>query len=187
MKIIKRITFSVLAIILLSFIFRGVIFRSMVDYRTIGQRKSFAVRNEELKSFIGKYTTVQVDADIRDIIDQALAATSDQLQFSDTNTENDPNMLVHSKTAHCVGYAAFFTTCCNALLVEKGIDKDWIVKHQIGQLYLFGNNVHRYFNTPFFKDHDFVTVESTSNGEVIAVDPSVDDCFGIDRVSYIEE
>jgi galactose mutarotase-like enzyme len=114
----------------------------------------------------------------------SLDITSSRLNFTVDKNDVDPNNLVSFRTAHCVGYANFFTTTCNYLLQKNDLADTWEVKTEIGQLYLFGVNVHSYLNSPFLKDHDFVSIENQETGEVLAVDPSVHDYLGISLISY---
>jgi hypothetical protein len=96
----------------------------------------------------------------------------------------DPNKLLISKHANCIGYAAFFSTVCNSLLEKNNLDQQWIAKPLIGQLYFLDKNIHPYFKSAFFKDHDFAVVKNKETGKVFAVDPSLNDYTGIDFVSY---
>jgi hypothetical protein len=96
----------------------------------------------------------------------------------------DPNKLIFTRTAHCVGYATFFATTCNQLLSEYGVADEWIAKPHAGQLYFLGANVHQYVNSSFFKDHDFVTIENKKTGRIFVVDPTINDYLFIDFVTY---
>lgn len=86
-------------------------------------------------------------------------------------------------TTHCVGYASFFATACNFNLKKHHLDGSWVGYPDIGNLYFLGANVHPYFKSPFFKDHDFAIVENKQTGEKIAVDPTVADYLWIDFVT----
>ncbi|GGG62573.1 hypothetical protein GCM10011378_43400 [Hymenobacter glacieicola] len=44
--------------------------------------------------------------------------------------------------------------------------------------------MHKYFNSAFFKDHDFVTIENKRTGKVYAVDPTIDDYLSVDFITY---
>ena len=68
---------------------------------------------------------------------------------------------------------------------KYNLDDTWTAKPQIGQLYLLGTNIHQYFNHPFLKDHDFVAIENKQTGQILAVDPTVNDYFYIDFITYI--
>jgi len=43
-------------------------------------------------------------------------------------------------------------------------------------------NINRHFNSEFFRDHDFVTVENVKTKETIGIDATVYDYFRIDRI-----
>ncbi len=81
-------------------------------------------------------------------------------------------MLIVTKTSHCVGYGAFFTTTCNFLLKKYNLGGKWRAKSQKGQIYFLGINVHNYSNSSFFIDHDFVITENNQTSELCAVDPT---------------
>ncbi len=155
-----------------------------MTYKSLGQRTSYEAKDSELIDFIEGRTDNQENLDVEEVIELALDLTTEQLNFTSSKNHNDPNKLIHSKTAHCVGYASFCSTAINYLLKKYELDNDWQAKPQIGQLYLFGTNVHHYFESAFFKDHDFVLIENKSTGEVFAVDPSLDDYLFIDFVTY---
>ena len=124
--------------------------------------------------------------DINYIIRLALLQTGNRLNYTTSGNENDPNKLIYSKSAHCVGYAAFFTTTCNYLLKKYNLHDGWVAKHQIGQMYVLDINIHRCINHSFFKDHDFAIVENRITGEIVAVDPSVNDYLHIDFVTMVK-
>lgn len=184
MKIFKRILWAILIIIAVGFLFRGWIYRHVITYKSMGQRANYSATNNKLIDFIEKSVANNNNSDIKEIIEQSLSITSHQLNFTACKNDNDPNKLICSKTAHCVGYAAFFSTTCNYLIKKQNISDTWTAKPQIGQLYLFGSNIHKYFSSPFFEDHDFVIIENNKTGEVFAVDPTVNDYLCIDYVTY---
>ncbi|MCB9307479.1 MAG: hypothetical protein H6565_12865 [Lewinellaceae bacterium] len=186
MKILKRILLTAIAVSVLCIAFRGWIYRHTVAYRSVGQRPLYAATEPALLKFI-RSDAEETSPGIEAVVRASLSKTSGHLRFSASRRDSDPNKLIHAKTAHCVGYAAFFATTCNDLLEQSGLSDTWTAIPQIGQLYLFGKNVHGYFNTPFFKDHDFVVVRNKSTGETIAVDPSVHDYLYIERVTFCGE
>lgn len=164
--------------------FRGWFYRHLITYRSIGLRTNYAANNDELIRCINSSTKKLKEADIKHIIKLGLSISSNQLRFTASKNDIDPNKLIQSKTAHCVGYAAFFSTTCNYLLAKYNLANTWTAKPQVGQLYFIGINVHPYFNTPFFNDHDFVTIENKTTGQVYAVDPTLSDYLHIDFVNY---
>ncbi len=184
MKLIKRTLLTILILIIVGLLFRGSIYRQLVTYKSIGQRKTYSAVDDKLIEYIEMNIDDTKDLDIKDIIKRGLSITSRQLIFSTTKNDDNPNTLINSKTANCVDYASFFATTCNYLLQKNNLENIWAAKPQIGQIFLFGSNIHKYFDSPFFKDHDFVTIENEKTGEVFAVDPIVKDYLFIDFISY---
>jgi hypothetical protein len=184
MKFIKRFFLTILILITVGILFRGWFYRHLLTYRSVGQRPTYLPTDHKLRAYLDLTIRDKERLDIRDIIKMGLSATSRQLNYTAAQNDNDPNKLIYSKTAHCVGYASFFATSCNYLLKKNNLAGHWIAKPQIGQLFLLGINLNQCVNTPFFKDHDFVTIENKATGEIFAVDPTVNDYFYIDLVTY---
>lgn len=183
MKVIKRIIQVIFILLVIGVLFRGWIYRHVLTYKSVGMRTSYHAKNKRLVDRIEADALMQSDADIREIVRRGLSITSRQLEFTADKNEVDPNKLIKSGTAHCVGYASFFATTCNYLLDKHNLAQTWTAKRHVGKLYFLGINVHAYFHTPFFKDHDFVTIENKSTGEILAVDPTVNDYLFIDFVT----
>ena len=184
MKIIKRLLSAFLLLIAAGLLFRGWLYRHLVAYKSVGLRADYAVKSKELTNYINAGNEVQRQPSATEIARQSLALTSNKLRFTAGKNDKDPNKLIKSKKSHCVGYASFFAATCNYLLHKNGLDTTWKATPRIGQLYFLGTNVHQYFSSPFFKDHDFVTVENKETGQTLAVDPTVDDYLAIDFVNY---
>jgi hypothetical protein len=166
-----------------SFVSR-LVYRNVVIYKSLGQRQNYLATDKKLVQYFEANTSDKKDTTIKYIIRQSLSATSQKLNFTASNNDTDPNKLINSKTAHCVGYASFFSTTCNYLLHKNNLSKNWVAKPQIGQLYFFGTNIHKYFSSTFFKDHDFVTIENKTTGEIFNVDATVNDYLGIDFITF---
>lgn len=184
MKLVKRITITLLISFILLFIFKGCLYRKLVTYKSIGNRESYDATNKELISYIESHTNNTDTLSINEIIQLSLKITSKHLNFTSNTNENNPNNLIESKTAHCVGYASFFATTCNFLFKKFNYSQKWKAETKIGQLYIFNNNVHKYINTPFFKDHDFVIIKNNITNEIIATDPTLHDYLLIDIVTF---
>jgi hypothetical protein len=184
MKTIKRVFLTIFVLTAVGFLLRGWLFRNLVTYKSIGPRSNYYASNEKLINCINEKAYKQTNPDIRQIIKLSLSITSEQLHFTGNKNHTDPNKLINFKTAHCVGYASFFSTTCNYLLKKNNLANLWTAKPQAGQLYFLKTNIHAYFNSSFFKDHDFVTIENKTTGEIYAVDPTVNDYLRIDFVSY---
>lgn len=168
----------------IGFLFRGWLYRHIVTYQSIGLRAKYTATNEKFTDYIDASIAKQNELKIEQIIKLSLSITSRKLNYSVNKNNNDPNKLINSSEAHCVGYASFFSTTCNYLLKKHALDDLWTARHHVGQLYFLGTNVHQYFHSPFFKDHDFVTIENRKTGEILAVDPTINDYLWVDFVSF---
>lgn len=84
--------------------------------------------------------------------------------------------------ASCIGYSAFYSAVLEFLLSEQGEAEMYEVNHVKGRLELFGVDIHQFFRSPFFKDHDYNEIMNKETGERILVDASVEDYFYIHRV-----
>lgn len=186
MKLIKRTCIVILVLTAVGLLFRGWFYRHLVTYKSVGIRENYSVKDKKLTDYIDTNTHAINDPEVEQLVKIGLSITSRQLNFTSNKNDIDPNKLISSKTAHCIGYASFFATTCNYLLKKYNLDHTWIAKPQIGQLYFLSTNIHQYFNTAFFKDHDFVTIENQTTGEIIAVDPTVNDYLCIDFITYIK-
>lgn len=171
MKFLKRLFFFVFAVIILMVVFKGILFRNFVKYREVGARGIYIIEEIEKDDFKSK--------NVDKIISHCLEKTSDNLQFKLQN----PGNFLETRKANCIGYADYFSASINQLLMNNDLQNDWKVFHKIGKIEIFGIDVHQFFSSPFFKDHDFVVVENLKTGEEIAVDATVYDYLGIDRIS----
>jgi len=183
MKFIKRALLIILIISTVGLLFRGWFYRHLVTYKSVKIRTNYLATNIKLTDYIDANTDKQTDPDIKQIIKLGLSITSRKLNFTVDKNYTDPNKLIISKTAHCVGYASFFATTCNYLLEKYNLSDTWTAKPQVGQLNFLGTNIHIYL-TKFFKDHDFVSIENKKTGEILAVDPTVNDYLRIDFITY---
>lgn len=181
LKFLKRTLLTIFALILVGIVLRGWLYRHLVAYQSIGQRENYPATNELLIEFIESNSENTKDA--RAIVQRALDLTSQKLNFVAAKSESNPNQLIQNGQANCIGYAAFTATICNHLLAKHGMAARWSARPQIGQLYFLGTNVHPYFKSAFFKDHDFVLIQNSQTGERLCVDPTVSDYLGVDFAS----
>jgi len=177
MKKIKKLIIFVLLLVM-AFLFRETIFRAVISYQVVGQRTNYKITNEKLLQIIDN-KKIKDTTNVTEIIKTALSITADELNFTFTQAAVNPNALIDTKSANCIGYSAFCAAVCNLLLQQHESTKMWVAMQQIGQIYCFGVNIHPYFKSAFFKDHDFVIVKNTVTGTTIAVDAAVYDYFGI--------
>ncbi|MBP6397920.1 MAG: hypothetical protein KA340_08570 [Saprospiraceae bacterium] len=174
----------ILLLAAVGFLFRGWIYRHLVSYKSVGMRASYKATDANFIKYVDTFVDNQIEPDIKHIIKLSLSITSKKLNYAAHKIDIDPNKLITSQKAHCVGYAAFYATTCNYLLEKFNLNHRWTAKPNIGHLYFLGTNVHPYFKSSFFKDHDFVTIENIETGESFAVDPTVKDYLYVDFVSY---
>lgn len=161
---------------------RGPLFRALVTYRITGQRTTYAITNPQLLQYMDASTQEFKPRDVRDIIRKSLHITTRCLHFRQKHTISNPNVLVVSRRAHCVGYAAFFTTVCDHLLNQYGYGREWKARPLVARIWCCGMNLHVFFTSPFFRDHDFAVVENTRSGQQYFVDPVVSDYLRINSV-----
>jgi hypothetical protein len=182
MKYLKWIFLTFFLLLIAAALLRAPLFRFAFSYRSLSMRQGYVAQDTALVHYIQRKAEAEPDTLLPQVIDVALIATREQLEFNTGRSDNDPNLLIHSHRANCIGYAAFFCTVCNHILRHNHMNDRWVARHHVGQLYLLGTNVHHYFSDPFFYDHDFAVVENLHTGEIYAVDPSMSDCLLIDYV-----
>ncbi|MCC7319145.1 MAG: hypothetical protein IT219_11470 [Bacteroidales bacterium] len=184
MRTLKRSLYILLATITLCLLLRGPLYRLLVTYRVVGDRPSYTITDPELLNFIEKQVAGKKLSDGNSVAKAGLAATAAALHYTAEQNSSDPNRLIHTRTAHCVGYAAFCASVCTYLFEKHNLSDEWTARPYAGQLYVLGHNVHPYINHPFFKDHDFVLLQNKRTGEILALDPTLFDYSGISKVSF---
>jgi len=179
----KRIFLIVGVFLFLCVLFRGCLYRQVVAYESIGVRMNYKVTDNELHDCINTNLENESEMNIDEIIERSLEITASELNFTSGKNDVDPNKLIHSKTAHCVGYAAFYAATCNCILKKYKLDNAWSAEPQRGKIYFLGMNVHNWFDSSFLKDHDFVIIRNSETGEIRAVDPTLYDYLYIEEVA----
>ncbi|MGG5208731.1 hypothetical protein ACQWU4_07265 [Chryseobacterium sp. MIQD13] len=144
-------------------------------YKVIKQREIYILKNE-------KYIEHNGSSNIEDIIKENFNKTGSVLSFSFDSCANDPNILIKTKKANCIGYSAFLAASIKNRLAVLGLDDKWEVSHEVGEIYFLNENINKYFTSKFFKDHDFVVVRNKKTKESIAVDPALYDYLRIDKI-----
>lgn len=134
MKFFKQTFVILIFLISIGFLFRDLLYQNLVTYRSIGTRGVYSPQNEGIIDFINQNIKEDFDPDIKQIVKLGLLITSKKLYYTTEKNDIDPNLLINSEKAHCVGYASFFSTTYNYLLDKYNFSKDWKVNHQIGQM-----------------------------------------------------
>ena len=180
-KALKIIGVSILILIL----FRGIIFRLVIKYNEIGSRPEIEITNSNLIEEI-ESNSENREIDLKEILEIADKITKEELKFTTNQASNNPNELMYTNQANCVGYSAMFNSITNYLIRKNKLQDEIEAEHKIGQLELFGINLHQFFESPFFRDHDFNEITNKKTGEKIFIDPSVSDYLRIKRVAKKE-
>ena len=156
---------------------------SGLSYLKIKERNGVELKNDSLKKIIDSYFEAEPSPGIESLTDFILEMTERQLTFTFGKCSSDPQSLTKDGNANCVGYAAFFNSLMNYALRKKVFAGKYKCHHYVGKIFYDDTNVNALFkNDPFFKDHDYNSIES-KEGKNIAVDPSLYEYLGIKRVS----
>lgn len=166
----------------LFFIFRGVIYKSLIEYKDIGERKSYSITNNSLAAYIEFRLSDEKKMDIRAIANISQSITSEILSFSLKSNVSDPNILWETRNVNCVGYVAFTATVMNYILERTGDEQVWRARPRKGLLFCGGICLNKYFHNRYFIDHDFVLLHNLESGIEIYIDPSVHDYLGVSEV-----
>jgi len=177
-KLLKIFVLIILSLILL----RGIIYRQIIKYKSVGVRNEIVLTNQELiKRIENNINDDQIS--IKKIVNIARNITSKELKFTSKKTSVNPNKIGINSSTNCVGYSATFNSIVNYLIKKNHLEKSIKATHEIGKMELLGNDIHQYFKSPFFKDHDFNKVVNLETGETILIDPTINDYLGIKTVS----
>ena len=179
MKNPQKIT---LALLLLTLLCRGPIYRHLITYHPTAIRPEIPITNQALMDQIDEQAG-QREMNMAQIICIANGITGKVLQFTTDRALSNPNELLRTRRANCIGYAALFNAIANYLIRKNHLQDQIAARHQVGRLTLAGTDLHQFFDDPFFRDHDFNTLTDLASGAVIAVDPTVSDYLWIERVT----
>jgi len=169
-------------LILILILFRGVVFRLAIKYYEIGSRPDIEITNRELTEKI-ESKSQKSEIDLKEILEIADKITKEELTFTTKQTSNNPNELINTKRANCVGYSAMFNSVANHLIKKNKLGDEIEAEHKVGQLELFGINLHQFFESPFFRDHDFNKITNKKTEAKFFIDPIVSDYLWIKRVA----
>ncbi|MCL5246605.1 hypothetical protein M4I21_12340 [Cellulophaga sp. 20_2_10] len=182
MRRLKKIISYIGIIALLLILFRGFIYRKSVHYTQVKTRNNISLTNKTLTKSIDKELKNKI-LNIDEIIELSNQITSKKLSFTFGKASSNPN-LVHGVTkANCIGYSALFNSIGNYIIAKQKMTDTYEFEHLVAKLDFFGIDVHKAFNSPFFKDHDYNEVKFKKTGESKFVDPSLSDYL---KIRYIK-
>jgi len=167
--------FKILGIsLLLLFLFRGLIFRSLINYKEIKERKTVEIYNKKLIDEI-ELKIQNKKLDINGIVNISNEITTELLSFTFGTAPNDPNNLLENKLANCVGYSAMFNSVANYLILKSNLEEEIQANHKVGEMIILGVNLNSLFANPFFRNHDYNEILGLSQNKRIYVDSSIGD------------
>lgn len=169
-----------LLLILAIILFKGSIYRACISYKIISPR------NRVLATGINFSASIVQDKKTlgtSEIIDWSLDTTATLLSFTTGQcSTNGLHLLQEGGKTNCIGYSGLCALLCQANFDSQGSPLE--SKPVIAQLYLFGYNIHRLFDNPFWKDHDIVLITDTKTGERILLDPTL---YDYSRIGIVRE
>jgi len=173
MKRLKRFVRYFLIIVISVILFKGLLYNLLFSYHSVGTRNYTPFTPPPGKVPFAKNASHACKI-TREYVNQ-------NLQFSSQSKSQNPNDLLNTHEANCIGYTALFTAYYNWLADANNLNSK--AKHHIGKIHLFKFNLHQLFNTPFFEDHDFVIISDSVTKSQKAIDPTISDYLDIDYVS----
>lgn len=109
----------------------------------------------------------------------ALRNTAFELDFDmHTNALQNPNAILDRKSGHCKTYSYVVAATYNQMAKRKNIKGSCRVAY--GYVYLYGVNLHQFFKSSFFRNHDFCVI--TDRNGVRAADAILFDYALIDQI-----
>ena len=105
-------------LVLILILFRGFVYRLLINYNEIGERTEIVITSEELINKIESHSTDR-KMNLEEIISIANSVTIEELKFTSNKTSSDPNELINTKYANCVGYSAMFNSIANYLIKKN--------------------------------------------------------------------
>lgn len=162
------------------FLFRGSVFRTVVCYEKVGEREIVLLSDRVFED---------IDLDVviaGDLPNAVMDFVCDELEFSSV-ASNEISAVINSNKANCIGYSALYCALGEKCRKNSSEFSGFLFKHKIAHMHVFGINIHPYFSSPFFKDHDFVEVIDRRSGLSKCYDPSLADYLWIKEVTCKEE
>lgn len=182
MKRFKKIIKYIGIIIILLILFRGFLYRISIHYSKVGIRNKIRLTDKNLIKEINAQIENKT-LSIEEILKVSNRITSKKLDFTFDQVSSNPNLVSELKKANCIGYASLFNSIGNYIIEKQKMTDKYEFIHLVGKLDVFGYNVHKLINSPFFKDHDFNEIKYKQTGQSKFVDPSLRDYFRIEYVT----
>jgi len=170
----KKALKIILISLLLLFLLRGFLYRQTINYTPIKEIKSIPLINKKVIAAIETEIGSE-QLDLQKIANISTKITNQSLKFTFQKAFNNPNKIVITGKANCVGYAALYNAIANYLIHKSKNQDRFQSKHLVGKLDFLGIDLHALFTSPFYKNHDYNLIEDKETGETLLIDPSIDD------------
>jgi len=176
----KKRYFFLLVMVLVA-LFRAPIFRYCVSYEPVGKRNFTPLEVSPLTDTIDAWIMNHPDAAPEEWIDYALKLTARTASFGIDGSTGDPEKILTGRKANCVGYSRLFAGIIHRL--NKG--KHWLRQEiLIGKLSLFGWDLHKLSNDPFWGNHDYNRLSDDHGEKLYIVDPTL---YDYTSIKYLEQ
>ncbi len=160
--------------LLLLFLFRSVLYRYTINYTPIKEIKAIPLIDKKVIAAI-EVEIGNEQLDLQKITNISTKITNQYLKFTFQRASNNPNKIVLTGKANCVGYAALYSAVANYLINKAESQNRFQSKHLVGKLDFLGIDLNALFTSPFYKNHDYNLIEDKKTGVVLLIDPSLDD------------
>ena len=172
-------TFRVaLVLLLLCFLFRGKLYRLMTSYEAVSHRETPVIPSTDLQGVADSLYLLSADAE--DFVFEVQAYVAGRLSFAVRNSGSSAPDIHAGGQGNCVGYARLTADLLNR--AEAFTAAGYRVRPAVAKISLLGFDLHRLFDSPFFRDHDIVEVLDGDGKAVLLVDPSLYDYTRIRQV-----
>jgi hypothetical protein len=183
-RFFKRVFIIFTIFVLAIYAFKGILYRNLIGYKEIKQRKLIAIENKAIKDDLDFWLNTNNAPSVTQIIDFACEYATDQIAYTFGKCPTNPNQIIMGdKKTNCIGYSASLHTVVTYLLDKKGLSSQVKSEHKVGQLYLLDVNMHGLFKDPAFKDHDYNVIYDLENNKKYVIDPTIYTNLGIRQVT----
>lgn len=181
----RRLKKAVKVLVILSLViivFRGWIFQKSISYTQIGTRKEIKLQDEKLIAQLG-LAIYKDSLSMDEIIEIARTKTNENVAFTTEKSSKNPNEVLKTGSANCIGYAALFNSILNYFIKKQQLEHKFKANHVFGKVYFLGIDLHQFFDTPFLKDHDYNEIVNLKTSKKYYIDLTVSDYLRIHEIS----
>jgi exopolyphosphatase/pppGpp-phosphohydrolase len=177
----KKRRIQIIIALFLIFIFKNKLYKWAVHYHEIRLRENIVIENQRLKKDLDLWSKNHKSPTLEQIINFSYSYSVEKADYTFQQCSTNPNVILDTKKTNCIGYSAMMHSVTQYLLEKHGFNQ---IKneHKVGQLYLFGYNVHTLFSHPSFRDHDYNVITDKATGQKYGIDPTFGAYFGIREV-----